>query len=254
MVGINHEMSRELRWREYPTDQRGSYFRQFWDPRGRTPPALTKQLVDARRDIKEVHTWKTNETLGLAGLPEGGEAQKLVLLIRGELLRRFPTAQIYAQAARFVGSGERTLGTEVRHPLFRGSLKPDVHFMGFDLDFDEAFGSVEQSENRPGWFFVIQQQPTEPRFGLDVATEFADTLPQITNWNDLSWGHFTNDAQSLAALGYLSPKTNLNVGNIGPNGIDWGNDAASNAYITLQKPVRIAIHADDMLHKENDNG
>ena len=31
MVGLNHEMARELLWREYPTDQRGSYFRQFWD-------------------------------------------------------------------------------------------------------------------------------------------------------------------------------------------------------------------------------
>lgn len=31
MVGVNHEMGRELLWREYPTDQRGSYFRQFWD-------------------------------------------------------------------------------------------------------------------------------------------------------------------------------------------------------------------------------
>ena len=32
MVGLNHEMARELLWREYPTDQQGSYFRQFWDP------------------------------------------------------------------------------------------------------------------------------------------------------------------------------------------------------------------------------
>ena len=31
MVGLNHEMARELLWREYPTDQRGTYFRQFWD-------------------------------------------------------------------------------------------------------------------------------------------------------------------------------------------------------------------------------
>ncbi len=30
-VGLNHEMARELLWREYPMDQRGSYFRQFWD-------------------------------------------------------------------------------------------------------------------------------------------------------------------------------------------------------------------------------
>lgn len=27
MVGLNHEFARELLWREYPTDQRGSYFR-----------------------------------------------------------------------------------------------------------------------------------------------------------------------------------------------------------------------------------
>ena len=31
MVGLNHEMARELLWRGYQTDQRGSYFRQFWD-------------------------------------------------------------------------------------------------------------------------------------------------------------------------------------------------------------------------------
>jgi hypothetical protein len=31
MVGLNHEMASELRWREFPTDMRGSYFRSFWD-------------------------------------------------------------------------------------------------------------------------------------------------------------------------------------------------------------------------------
>jgi len=31
MVGLNHEMAAELRWREFPTDLRGSYFRSFWD-------------------------------------------------------------------------------------------------------------------------------------------------------------------------------------------------------------------------------
>lgn len=31
MVGLNHEFASELRWREFPTDMRGSYFRSFWD-------------------------------------------------------------------------------------------------------------------------------------------------------------------------------------------------------------------------------
>ena len=29
-VGLNHEMGRELLWRGYPTDQRGTYFDHFW--------------------------------------------------------------------------------------------------------------------------------------------------------------------------------------------------------------------------------
>src|SRR4029453_6862216 len=28
--GLSTEMARELLWREFPTDQRGTYFRQFW--------------------------------------------------------------------------------------------------------------------------------------------------------------------------------------------------------------------------------
>lgn len=31
MVGLNHEMASELRWREFPTNMRGNYFRSFWD-------------------------------------------------------------------------------------------------------------------------------------------------------------------------------------------------------------------------------
>src|SRR4029450_11625053 len=49
MVGLNHEFARELLWRDYPTDQRGSYFRQFWDTRGAIPAAVTP-------DMPELHT------------------------------------------------------------------------------------------------------------------------------------------------------------------------------------------------------
>ena len=31
MVGLNVEMGHELLWRGFPTDQRGTYFSQFWD-------------------------------------------------------------------------------------------------------------------------------------------------------------------------------------------------------------------------------
>jgi len=31
MIGLNHEFAAELRWRKYPTDLGGSYFRNFWE-------------------------------------------------------------------------------------------------------------------------------------------------------------------------------------------------------------------------------
>ena len=37
MVGLNHEMMRELLWREYPTDQRGTAFHRFWGRSGPQP-------------------------------------------------------------------------------------------------------------------------------------------------------------------------------------------------------------------------
>ena len=33
MVGLNHEMAREMLWREFPADLRQTFFRQFWDKR-----------------------------------------------------------------------------------------------------------------------------------------------------------------------------------------------------------------------------
>ena len=47
LVGLNAEMSRELLWRNYPTDQRGTYFRQFWDT----------SAGDEQPDIEMISKW-----------------------------------------------------------------------------------------------------------------------------------------------------------------------------------------------------
>ncbi len=59
MVGLNHEFARELLWREYPTDQRGSCFRQFWDVSSffAGPNADDDALREALRDIPPLHEW-----------------------------------------------------------------------------------------------------------------------------------------------------------------------------------------------------
>ena len=53
MVGLNHEMARELLWREFPTDQRGTPFRQFWDVTAYLGPADEGQ--DERREDEGCH-------------------------------------------------------------------------------------------------------------------------------------------------------------------------------------------------------
>ena len=80
-------------------------------------------------------------------------------------------------------------------------MKPDVTFLGFDLKREDAIAD-------PGWFFVIQQQPTEPRFGLDAA-DFDKPLPPLTTWNDLSWRHLAKTEEELKSLSHASIKTVL---------------------------------------------
>ena len=227
LVGLNAEMSRELLWRNYPTDQRGTYFRQFWDT----------SAGSGQPDIERINQWGDRE-LG----QNAGAGEQLVLLIRGELLRRYPNSVIYAvEAVREQDELEPSSDPAKEiHPLFRGTLKPDVTFLGFALTKKEAIAD-------PGWFFVIQEQPTEPRFGMDVAN-FEKPLPDLETWNDLTWRHLADTEAELKALSHASTKTTL------PDVADkakWGKNSAHQAYITLQRPVRIAIHAKEMIKEDS---
>ena len=67
MVGLNHEMGCELLWREFPTDQRGSYFRQFWDVGdvvNRDPAKSQSQIEEALLDITKLHSGIATSDLG----------------------------------------------------------------------------------------------------------------------------------------------------------------------------------------------
>src|SRR5437762_4213004 len=82
MVGANHEMARTLLFNEYPTDQRGTYFRQFWDVSGYVP--VPGQTLDPEtfRDIRPIDRWNRDAVLGENSsrvTPAGGDF--LVLLV-----------------------------------------------------------------------------------------------------------------------------------------------------------------------------
>ena len=93
------------------------------------------------------------------------------MLMRSALLRRYPNAVIYATPAR-VTNGVRAPSADPAdevQPAFRGTLQPDMSFFGFDFSADAATGA----DGDAGYYIVIQEHPTEPRFGLDDGTQVA---------------------------------------------------------------------------------
>jgi hypothetical protein len=219
LVGLNHEFARELLWREYPTDQRGTSFRRFWGSVGAD-------------DIPPMTTW-TGGDLGTQSAV--GPGTWLVLVLRSRLLFRYPSTVIYAAPDK---NGRPDLSEQAPLvPAFRGRIDPDIAFLGFALSLTEARGD-------PGWWFVFEEQPTAPRFGLDVATAFDAAAGPVNEWNDLSWGHLVADAAGLAALTNL--RTDLDPPSP-PTGPRWGESAAAMAAILAQQPVRVALRAVDLL-------
>ena len=237
MVGLNHEMSRELLWRGFPTDQRGTYFRQFWDAGGDELPTTDAER-ESRFDITRITTWAADSRLG-SHSARGAAVGQMVLLIRGDLLRRYPRAMVYALESVWSPDGtKRELGTTERYPMFRATQSPDITMLGFPLTEDQVRGADNKAGGHPGWFFVLQEQPTEPRFGMDVATTYGGTP---AHWRDLTWGNLAPDEASLKQIVYVRIDGLLN--NIVVDQIPWGKNSAQMASITRQPPFRVAVHA-----------
>ena len=230
LVGLNHEMARKLLWNGYPTDQRGTYFRKFWDAAG---------AGDV--DIGPIHGW--NQMLGQNRARTG---DPLVLLVRGELIRRYPNVMVYAAAAEVNAEGRHPGATE-KQPIFFGRVQPDVALFGFDLDRDVARGN-------PGWFFVLQEHPSEPRFGL--ATPGTSYGEQPASWQKLAWDHLAASEPDLANLSYIDLSATLpqDPASADPTGAVWHAEgstpsrSADLAHITFREPKRFAVHGSILIH------
>ena len=203
MIGLNVEMARELLWRGFPTDQRGTYFRNFWGNDGAA--AAVSDIGDLRENL--------GRALGTA--PPNSPATQFVLLLRSSLLRRYPNAIIYLTPA-VTGT---TRPPDI-FPIFNGAMEPDINFAGFPISPAAAIGG----RGNPGYYVVIQEHPTEPRFGLEVPVSTA----------------------------LRTTKSHLPIGTQPPAGVPlkgrtWGRNSAHMADITRRLPVRITIHASQLV-------
>lgn len=243
MVGLNHEMSRELLWREFPTSLGHTYFQQFWDVRGAKNPTPDIRPIDAWwKDAPDNSNKPPKEDLGENIDPARGNLK--MLLIRGDLLLRYPNTIIYAQKAKW-GEDKNTgkvvqvpeAGeTNIVYPELRMYLVPGITMLGFNLDPSPEVNDPAPPKN-PGWFFVFEEPPTDTRFGLDISRGKAD----LTTWRELSWKDVT------VPNGYLSlnktPAPILKNPSAADKKAEWGKNSAHMAYITLQKPYRRLMHS-----------
>ncbi len=241
LVGANHEMGREMLWRGFPTDQRGTPFQKFW-------PYFDPQ----RRDIQPIHQWNATARLGEAGVL--ASKPQTVLLIRGQLLRRYPNTNVYAIEKRagdvralFDGSRAITL------PDGAGTLPPDMSFFLFPID----------PQHVANYWFVLEEPMTEPRFGFDdgaaprevprvrrrgggqlMQALAGPAAPTADTWLDVDWADVGTPPGAYLTLAQLrsvplTPQHQLPAGvvrGLGPIGASA--HAAQVATALLQRPFR----------------
>ena len=138
LCGMNTEMGRELLWREYPTDQRGSYFRKFWDSETSAEDVGKNNFFD----VKPLHTWKGNLGFNSAESKTG----LLLFVIKGKLLRQYPGTQVFlhkavgkAREINFAANATVANGA-IRMPVIQAFLKDDILLMGFNGDMQTLVG------------------------------------------------------------------------------------------------------------------
>lgn len=255
MVGANHEMNSELRWRGFPIDMRSTVFQRFWQHG--YPPG------DARgNDIDPIHGW----TGALGANPpsnDADQAENLVMVIKGDIIRKVGIPIIEINIAPTT-TWQPNAGT-VHSPVFFGRAD-DAAYFGFDV----ARSTILAPATRNRSFLVIYEPPGRIRFGLDVGSQArrldvrnegamrrpfpiamlaagrtyarepaagppAPPPTTLPTWDDLSWSHMLTHAS-----GYLNFASDPQA-NSGP--ALWGANktSASIARSVWQKPVAAVL-------------
>jgi hypothetical protein len=227
LIGLSDEMGRELLWRGYPTDQRGTYFRRFWDH-------------DKDELAADIHLFDpppfAARPLGSHLNNDGGEHGHLVLVVRGELVRRYPHAMMTAVLAEADDDQRPVFSTHTAEIQFHAHLPPDIVLVGFRL-------TAEQVRRDP-WWFILSEHPTAPRFGLELAGRNPRVAGATVTRDDADWNDLTDGSGRLDQGRFLSPRgRTITVSDplSTPPSTIWPGSAATVARTLLRNPVRAAF-------------
>jgi hypothetical protein len=219
-------MNRELLWREYPTDQRGTPFQYFW-PR-----------PDGKPDVLPITAWALGNELVANGGQTGLDVENMiVLLVRGEVLRRYPRTIVYAAPGKIDGDS-LALDTSVpwTPPLF--PMRIDATTTAFAYPLTEQVVHSDLANGKAGWYFVFSEPVTGPRFNFDETSR-----GPLEHWTDLDWDNVPQARGFAIAGAELAPP----AGEAAPGSPRWNKDAADTVRIAFARPFRVGYHADELL-------
>jgi hypothetical protein len=226
LVGLNHALARELTWRRFPLDPTATMFRRFW--------AAAPGTADAA--VAPIAQWAAGSALG----DHSPAADQLVLLVRGALLRRFPTAAVYL-------SGKQADGTE-RHlpPSLAATLGAGTTFFGFAITPDQALHPTPDT-GVTAWSVVLQESVDHVRYGLGDAPGDGSTAA-VHGWQDLDWAnpHAAGHANLPVAgpLAGLSRPLTAAAGPVTAPTATWGADSGQLAAALTRPAFRVRIPVD----------
>ena len=216
LVGLNQEFNRELLWREYPTDQAGTPFPRFWPG--------SAEVYD------EIAHWGDGDALGDHDPVSAGELpgeEDLVLLMRADVLQRYPGSVLLAVEAGAAGIVPET-GGNWREPHFLLPLDDRTCLFGFDLSLAKA--------RQERWLFVLREPMRGTQFGFDI--DVVET-PPLSGWDELAWPHVPQRD------GIVVPRSV--PGTAAPTLADpadqptWRDDPVDLARIAFQRPYQVAF-------------
>lgn len=220
LVGANHEFARELVWREYPTDGRATSLRRFWT----TDPDLTSGIDRMRTGPLGSHV-------------DPARAGKLVFIVRGEVVRRFPHLLAAAVAST---AADYPVPYESRpvKALFRLAIAPNILLVAVDLTKPAVTAADDGSARPPAGalWFTLAEHVGAPRFGLDE-DEDEGVVIDPPKRDDLTWTHWKPTGGHLHATA-LPAIANDPAGNAAAP-----LTSAKIAWALFQKPARVGFRA-----------
>jgi hypothetical protein len=186
---------------------------------------------------------------------------RIVFLVRGELIRRYPDAIALTVRQEDVNDADNhpRFSTTQAPILFHAPLSPNITLVGFDLTTDQIEEAAQpKPDGSPAdhpWWFILAEHPTAPRFGLDISaaeqSSGALTPPASLVRDELAWGFLPHRLGDHEWDGFLDATRGAVVVESagGAATTTWPDHAGTVAHLLLQDPIRAAFSANDLIER-----